>query len=309
VELAEVKRVGYTGIVRYLADQQDPHQVFKIITVAEYQQAQRLGLEIRLVWETTADRPCRSGAAGGREDSAEANRQADVLGYPKSMPIYYACDHDCHPGDWPECEAYLRACSGRPPGLYGPRGVIEHMLTNGASKASWQAGGANAWYGNGFDATGTNVSHLANLYQRALPTLPIPDSFYNTDHKPLIDEEVILRSDVVHVGANLLPFPQAMESAMYSFCVGLDGVRKDAVWVNPDGSVGHGWSRSGNLRALDGTENLGGQAKSVCAAWETNGNFTVAAHGSDDHPFLKVSDGRRWLTDWIRIDTALHPPV
>lgn len=178
VNLARVKAAGYAGICRYLCWLPNS----KVINAAEYAQAMKLGLEVRLVWEFNADDTCTGGAAAGARMSAEANRQADVLGYPKNFPIYYAADHDCVPAHWAACEAFLRACRGRPAGLYGPAGVVDHMLARGAARAGWQAGASTAWYGN------QAVSGHAHLYQRARPTLPAVGG--------AIDENIVLRPDI-----------------------------------------------------------------------------------------------------------------
>lgn len=99
------------------------------------------------------------------------------------------------------------------------------------------------------------------------------------------------------------------EMAMYSFCIHPNGVRKDTVWVNPAGAVEHAWSASGSLTKFDGTESLGGEAKAVCCSWDDAGNLTVVAHGTDDVPYVRVNNGTKWVTGWLRVNIPLHPPI
>lgn len=76
-----------------------------------------------------------------------------------------------------------------------------------------------------------------------------------------------------------------------------NGKRLDVFAIPPSGIPNHYWTDdSANLGAMS-NESLGGIAKTLSACWQ-NGLLYVTAHGSDDHAWLKVSNGSKWVTDW-----------
>lgn len=156
---AAVKAAGYIGAVRYLCY---PGDGIKQLRAGELAALHAQGLAVGVVWETTADR-AGQGYNAGQSDAAEANRQADALGFPADRPIYYAVDFD---GRWENVKPYFdgaRANGGRPVGIYGSYGVVEACDVGWV----WQCA---AWSGNGNGTAGNidgrRLSAKARLFQR-----------------------------------------------------------------------------------------------------------------------------------------------
>lgn len=156
---AAVKAAGYIGAVRYLCY---PGDGIKQLRAGELAALHAQGLAVGVVWETTADR-AGQGYNAGQSDAAEANRQADALGFPADRPIYYAVDFD---GRWENVKPYFdgaRANGGRPVGIYASYGVVEACDVGWV----WQCA---AWSGNGNGTAGNidgrRLSAKARLFQR-----------------------------------------------------------------------------------------------------------------------------------------------
>ena len=143
---ANIKAAGYDFICRYLS--YDPG---KNISASEAQDALNNGLGIILVWETTASRAL-SGRAGGIEDANEALRQANAVGQPNFLPIYFAVDFDASPAQQGAIDEYLRGAGTvlgpAYVGVYGGYWVVKRCLDNGSAKWAWQT---YAWSGGNID--------------------------------------------------------------------------------------------------------------------------------------------------------------
>lgn len=162
-----IRDSGYVGAVRYLS--YDPS---KNLSPIERDALFTAGLAVGLVWETTASRALGGGPAGA-EDAAEAERQADALGWPGDRPLYYAVDFDAVAGG--PVTDYFHGATGaarRPVGIYGSYGIVEGIVGSGLVAWGWQAA---AWSGGGQGTGGSiegrRVSAHARLFQRATPVL------------------------------------------------------------------------------------------------------------------------------------------
>lgn len=188
---AAIVAAGYRGVIRY-----GSHTPAKNLSVPEYAGYQRAGLDVLCVWETTGTDALEGGPAG-TTDTEEAEAFFIALGYPTdpSHPILYAIDFGPTNPQEVDVDAYFMAIAvARRTHGFGPYGdlaVIQsiHGLGIGASgywqTAAWSAG---------------EVSPLANLYQRATPTLPrIAGTGPNA-----YDEDVLL---LPFAGAPPLPVP------------------------------------------------------------------------------------------------------
>lgn len=150
-DLHALKACGYTGVVRYLAFD-NPATASKLLRADEVAAIHAAGLTIRLNWESGGD-DVLGGAAAGKLAGAEAARQANALGAPSSLPIYYSVDFDATAAQFPIIADYLtaaRVASGRPVGVYGSAALIEAMVGRGAASLGWQAqstgwAGSSAW--------------------------------------------------------------------------------------------------------------------------------------------------------------------
>jgi hypothetical protein len=86
--LAALKAAGVKFACRYLS-----HDPAKNLDPAEAKALAAAGLDIVVVWETTANRAL-SGRTGGRTDAREALAQARACGIPNGDAIYFAVDFD-----------------------------------------------------------------------------------------------------------------------------------------------------------------------------------------------------------------------
>lgn len=155
---AAIKAGGYEGVARYIS-----HSPDKDITVAEANALHAQGLNIWLVWETTANRAGQGGAAG-TQDVRDAEAKATALGYPTNVPIFYAVDFDANPQMVMPYFAAVAKAAKRPVGVYGSLRVVEAVMKAGYAEYGWQTA---AW-------SGGKLSQMAHVYQRVHPNGKIP---------------------------------------------------------------------------------------------------------------------------------------
>lgn len=132
------------------------------------------GKRVLVVWQEGKTGPV-GGAATGMADAAEANRQADNLGYPTDCPIVFATDFDPTAAQVAPIVRYyeaVKARSRRPVGAYGGARTLDHV--HHLVELRWQT---KAW-------SGGRVHPKAHLLQEnGAP-------FYGT---PGVDENTVLR--------------------------------------------------------------------------------------------------------------------
>lgn len=149
--VASIKAKGATGIVQYVGStNHSSSRNGKFITPADVKKYHAGGLDIAVVFETSAGRP-NGGRAAGLADAKVA--QADLLyaGLPSTLPVYFALDQDDTVG--PLVSAYYGACQevlgkGRV-GAYAGIKVIKALLDKGLISYAWQT---LAWSGGKWDA-------------------------------------------------------------------------------------------------------------------------------------------------------------
>jgi hypothetical protein len=133
------KRDGYTFVCRYVSP-----NASKNLTVAEAKLLADYGLDIVLVWESTATRALE-GYNAGRSDAAAAFKQAAALGMPSGRPIYFAVDTDT---SYDRVTAYFRGVRSlrrlTEVGVYGGIRVIEGLVGTDNAAWFWQT---RAWSG------------------------------------------------------------------------------------------------------------------------------------------------------------------
>jgi hypothetical protein len=157
---AQIKAAGFAGVVRYLA----PLPNSKVITLAEADREIAAGLQVGLVWETTAN-ACLGGAKQGNTDGLKAAAQARNLNAPKGVCVYLAVDFDAQANQLPVVAAYMDAARhqlnvfGYRQGVYGSANVCSIMLRDGHADLAWQT---VAW-SHGSHLSGPQVA----LYQRS----------------------------------------------------------------------------------------------------------------------------------------------
>lgn len=125
------------------------------------------------------------------------------------------------------------------------------------------------------------------------------------------DVRVNARAEIIKRATAVPPVPSdetyiSGQGEEMAIAVHPNGVRLDLVVVGTNRVVYHYWSANGDLRNRQ-SENLGGEAKFVTATWSKN-TLTVVAHGTNNKPYVKVHDGKKW-GDWFVLgDMALYDP-
>jgi hypothetical protein len=130
------------GVMRYVG----PGNGGRDITRAEMESLWSVGLGVGLVWESTANRAL-SGYNGGTYDAGQAAKYADQLGWPRQLPIYYACDCDVSTADARGVVLdYFRGCTVGPfpARAYGEADVLDATAQSLGFRHGWQPA-ASSW--------------------------------------------------------------------------------------------------------------------------------------------------------------------
>jgi hypothetical protein len=145
-----LKEHGVRFAARYLS-----HDGGKNLSAVEAKRLAAAGIDVVVVWETTANRAL-GGENAGRVDAFEALRQAKACGIPSDRPIYFAVDFD---GTVGQVAAYFRGAAavlGRNRvGVYGSARIVSGLVGGSSVRWGWQT---YAWSGGA-------VSPKAHLYQ------------------------------------------------------------------------------------------------------------------------------------------------
>jgi hypothetical protein len=144
---------GFAGVVRYLEVWEKGTR--PDLTAEEVASIHAKGLPLGLYWQAHDGSPIE-GYDTGIGQAYRANNEADAIGVPMHVPIFYVVDSDYTPD---QVKAYfdgVRAfLDGRPVGIYGSFRIVEWARTQGIMYAvqtsSWSAG---------------QMSPTINLYQR-----------------------------------------------------------------------------------------------------------------------------------------------
>lgn len=164
---AALVRAGAHFACRYLS-----HDASKNLQRGEARELAAAGIDLVVVWETTARRPL-DGRGAGAVDARTADRQADALGMPDDRPIYFAADWDATPAQQAAINAYLDGAAsvlGRARvGLYGGYWPLSRALDAGKATWGWQtyAWSGGRWtpdaclqqYSNGHTINGVSVDY------------------------------------------------------------------------------------------------------------------------------------------------------
>ncbi|HYV35072.1 MAG TPA: glycoside hydrolase domain-containing protein [Gemmataceae bacterium] len=139
-----LKAAGYDFVVRYVS----PAGNAKNITPSEAQALQSAGIDIILVFESTANRML-DGFAAGVADANTAVTVATAAGAPQGFFCYFACDFDASQSDQAPINAYLDGAASAlgsvsRVGFYGGYGPVKNVLDAGKATKGWQTA---AWSG------------------------------------------------------------------------------------------------------------------------------------------------------------------
>lgn len=166
---------GYRFVSRYLSWD----TTGKNLTADELVRLHGAGLSVMLNWEYNP-RAASHGYDQGVADATEALRQADALGAPPTVAIYFSVDWDASIGDLPAICDYFRGVLSVLPdervGVYGGLRVVLDITNHWPAMYGWQT---YAWSG-GIWAEAAHVRQVRN-------SVPTP---YGG-----IDEDVALVSD------------------------------------------------------------------------------------------------------------------
>ena len=149
------------GVMRYLSGGQS-----KDLHADERDRLFAAGLDIGLVWETTAQR-MNGGYGAGAADAGAANGEADGLGFPPGRPIFFANDQNACTQAHMDYMRGARDASGRPVGPYGNSTLVDRCAAElgcgwGWKVSSWGYATATACLGQeanvGSPIAGTDVN-------------------------------------------------------------------------------------------------------------------------------------------------------
>ncbi|HZZ44612.1 MAG TPA: glycoside hydrolase domain-containing protein [Tepidisphaeraceae bacterium] len=142
-----LKNAGYSFAVRYVS----PPGNAKNITSSESQSLQAAGVDIILVFESTANRML-DGYAAGVADANTAVSGATAAGAPQDFFCYFACDFDAQPSDQTAINAYLNGAASvlgvNRVGFYGGYGPLKRVLDSGTATKGWQT---SSWSNGNID--------------------------------------------------------------------------------------------------------------------------------------------------------------
>jgi hypothetical protein len=148
----DFKRAGIKFAMRYIS-----HDPGKDLTLAEKDQLFRRGINVGLVFESTAGR-AKTGRSGGRQDAMYANARVKALGL-DGIPIYFAVDFDATESQKPIIADYLSGAAAvigkHRVGVYGGYHVVKYMYDKNVCEWFWQT---YAW-------SGGLVHPKAHIYQ------------------------------------------------------------------------------------------------------------------------------------------------
>lgn len=142
---AQIKAQGFQGVMRYLSP-----NAGKNLTAPERDALRAQGLAIGLVWEWYAQRALE-GHDAGVQDGQAALVQANALGVPADVAIFFAVDWDATPEQQQAINDYLTGAKtslGDRVGEYGGFYPVSRALDAGVIKYAWQT---YAWSGGQWD--------------------------------------------------------------------------------------------------------------------------------------------------------------
>ena len=170
------RQYGFDGVMRYLAS---PDLVTsKRVTPAEVKIIHDADLTLQLVFQNGSNGAAYFSHARGSLDGQHAREAAAVLGFPRSLPIYFAVDFNAQPADHAALLNYFNGvydgiahADGRrahPVGIYGHYDLLLHVQRNWPAienywgTYAWSGGrvllGCDGWqYSNGATVAGHNV--------------------------------------------------------------------------------------------------------------------------------------------------------
>lgn len=155
LNLDALRAAGVTFAMRYLS-----HDAAKNLSAGEAQLLGDGGIDIGVVWESSARRAL-AGHDAGVADATTAASQATACGMPAGRPIYFAVDFDAADADKPKLADYLRGAAQvlglDAVGVYGGYWVVKYCFDESVAAFGWQT---YAWSGGHRDSRAQIYQHL-----------------------------------------------------------------------------------------------------------------------------------------------------
>ena len=143
--IAALHARGVTFVCRYLAG---GHGGSKELTAQEARALTKAGIDIVVVWETTAGRT-GEGRTAGEHDAVTAMGQAKRLGMPDDRPIYFAVDFDAAGDQVRRYFEGVKRILGARAGAYAGIRPVAYLLDHGLIRWAWQT---YAWSSGKWDS-------------------------------------------------------------------------------------------------------------------------------------------------------------
>lgn len=151
-----IKSAGYIAVMRYLGGSAR-------LTPIERDNLFAVDLGIGLVWETAADEA--EHPERGQGDAVSANAEADGLGYPATLPIFFADDqNDANVDKELDYFQWVRANSRRPVGVYSGGNVVKAVMEAEFAEYGWAV---ETWFPDA--GANPNLIQLANSKSPIIP--------------------------------------------------------------------------------------------------------------------------------------------
>ena len=155
-----LKAAGYDFAIRYVSGSGAP----KNLTASEAQALQNAGIDIIVIFESTAGR-ILDGYNAGVADANTAVTVATVAGAPQNFFCYFACDIDATPSDQTAINAYLDGAASalggvQRVGLYAGYWPLSRALDAGKAAKGWQT---TAWSGGNKDSRISLYQHTYDV--------------------------------------------------------------------------------------------------------------------------------------------------
>jgi hypothetical protein len=148
----QLKDAGKTFVMRYVGSKiHDPGRDVKWLSVSEAKTYHEAGIDVGVVYETSAQR-ADDGSAAGVSDAQSAVTELAYLGLPKDLPVYFAVDWDATVG--PKIKAYFQGINHvigvDRTGVYGGIDVVDDLFKARLVRYGWQtlAWSAGRWSKN-----------------------------------------------------------------------------------------------------------------------------------------------------------------
>lgn len=237
------RSVGSTFACRYLS-----HDPSKDLSAGEYQTLKAGGIDVVVVWETTAAR-AGAGRAAGAQDAADALAKALAIGMPAGRPIYFAVDFDASVGT---VEPYFRgvnqvlgvARTGAYAGVRVIAGLFDaRLITYGWQTYAWSSGRLDSraqlyQYSNNHRVEGKDCDYdralAADFGQWGFASPPIPPP--PTGEQPMAITAILNHDGRPEVYVETQPSGPGKAGEVF------------ALWkvAKPDGSIAWNVDASGN---------------------------------------------------------------